>query len=154
MTAPTRSETAPARPERASRAAFARFLALPTRWGDNDQYGHVNNVQYYAFFDTAVNQALIEEGLLDTANGDIIGLVVETACSFFDSLSFPDRLEIGLAAERIGASSLTYRIGVFREGGELTAALGRFTHVYVDRSSRRPAPLPTAVRTYAESLRR
>lgn len=144
--------TATTRPRRPRRAAFARFRTIPTRWGDNDQYGHVNNVQYYAFFDTAVNQTLIEEGVLDTAASIVIGLVVETSCTFFESISFPEPVEIGLAAERIGASSLTYRIGVFRREGTEAAALGRFTHVYVDRATQRPVPLPAAIRAYAQTL--
>lgn len=140
------------KPERARRSAFRRFQIIPTRWADNDVYGHVNNVQYYAFFDTAVNQALMEEGLLDIASSPVVGLVVETSCVYFESVKFPERIETGLAMQRIGSSSLTYRIGVFREGAELCAALGRFTHVYVDRATQRPVPLPPAVRAYAERL--
>ncbi|HRJ68615.1 MAG TPA: thioesterase family protein [Beijerinckiaceae bacterium] len=142
----------PERPVRVGRAAFRRFIPVATRWADNDVYGHVNNVQYYAYFDTAVNQALIEAGLLDIEQSRVVGLVVETSCTYFESLRFPDRIEIGLAMERLGGSSLTYRIGVFKADAPLCAAVGRFVHVYVDRATQRPVPLTDALRTYAEGL--
>lgn len=141
--------TKPARP---SRNQFRAFWPIATRWADNDVYGHVNNVQYYAFFDTAVNGALVREGLLDIDGSPIVGLVVETTCTYFRSVAFPDLLEVGLAIERIGSSSLTYRLAVFRSGEADAAAAGRFVHVYVDRKSQRPVPLPAPLRRYAEGL--
>jgi acyl-CoA thioester hydrolase len=115
-------------------------------------YGHVNNVVHYSWFDTAVNAWLIEAGLLDTEEGNPIGLVVETGCRYFAPLSFPDAAEIGLAVARIGTSSVTYRLGIFAEGEGSAAAEGEFTHVYVDRDTRRPRPLPEAWRTKLEGL--
>lgn len=131
---------------RATRAAFRHFMPLATRWMDNDVYGHVNNVQYYSYFDTAVNRYLIDSGWLDIHQGDTIGLVVETQCTYHASIAFPDLLDIGLAVERLGNSSVRYVIGVFRAGEQEAAAEGRFVHVYVDRASSRPRPLPEALR--------
>ena len=113
---------------------------------DNDIYGHVNNVVYYSFFDTAVNQFLIEQGALDIESGASIGLVVHSECDYFEPLSFPGQVEAGLRVATVGSSSVSYEIGLFAAGAELTAACGRFVHVYVDRASRRPAPLPEALR--------
>ena len=115
---------------------------IPTRWADNDAYGHVNNVVHYAWFDTAVNAWLVEAGLLDIERGDLIGLVVETACRYFAPLSFPASVEVGMAVQRLGTSSVTYRLGIFAKGHDGAAAEGEFTHVYVDRVSRRSRPLP------------
>jgi acyl-CoA thioester hydrolase len=109
---------------------------------DNDRYGHVNNVVYYSFFDTAVNRWLIEAGLLDLDGGEIIGLVVHTACDYFAPLAFPQDVEAGISVERIGSSSVTYRIGIFAGAAASAAASGRFTHVYVGAADRRPRPLP------------
>jgi acyl-CoA thioester hydrolase len=134
------------------RSAYRVWRDIPTRWADNDAYGHVNNVVYYAWFDTAVNAWLIEQGLLDVAAGDPIGLVVETGCRYAAPLAFPQLVEIGLAVERLGASSVTYRLGVFAEGGDAAAAEGHFTHVYVDRATRRPAPLPDSWRALLQSI--
>jgi acyl-CoA thioester hydrolase len=136
------------RPVRPDRGAFRRFATVQTRWEDNDVYGHVNNVVYYSFFDTAVNRYLIEAGVLDIERGPVIGLVVETQCRYHAPLAFPDILEIGIRVTRIGTSSVRYEVGVFRQGGEdLAAADGHFVHVYVDRATRRPVPLPEALRT-------
>ena len=146
-------EAAAARPTPLSREAFARFVPVTTRWSDNDVYGHINNVAYYAFFDAAVNAMLIEAGLLDPATSDVIGLAVESSCVYFSSLSFPDAVEIGVAVEEIGRSSVRYRLGVFKEGAALAAAQGRFTHVYVTRASQRPTPIPEGHRRLMESLR-
>jgi len=129
------------RPVPRGRESYRCFMTIATRWADNDAYGHVNNTVYYQWFDTAVNQWLIEAGLLDVANGDPIGLVVETGCSYFAPLSFPGDVEVGLAVERLGSSSVTYRIAVFGTGSSEPSAQGHFTHVYVDRDSRRPVPL-------------
>jgi acyl-CoA thioester hydrolase len=134
------------------RSAYRAWRTIPTRWADNDAYGHVNNVVHYAWFDTAVNAWLVEAGLLDIANGDPIGLVVETRCAYFSGLAFPQQVEVGIAIERLGRSSVTYRLGIFAEGGDKAAAQGEFTHVYVGRDSRKPTALPDAWRTKFEEL--
>lgn len=130
------------RPEPDPRAAYPHFLAIPTRWMDNDVYGHVNNVVYYSYFDTVVNQYLIAQGALDIHAGEVIGLVVETQCNYFAPLAFPQVIEAGLRVARLGSSSVRYEVGLFAQGDELCAARGHFVHVYVDRSTRRPASLP------------
>ena len=140
------------RQQRLSRGDFRVFRAISTRWHDNDVYGHVNNVVYYGWFDTAVNAWLIETGLLDPATSPVIGLVAETGCTYFESVAFPETVEIGMAVERIGTSSVTYRLGVFRSGADLAAAQGRFTHVHVDRASQRPVPIPADLRRALETL--
>jgi len=140
------------RPEPRGRDAYRHFATITTRWADNDAYGHVNNTVYYAWFDSAVNQWLVGQGLLDIAAGDPIGLVVETGCRYFAPLSFPGAVEIGVAIERLGSSSVTYRLGVFAPGEEKPAAEGHFTHVYVARESRRPVPLPAEWRRTLETL--
>ncbi len=117
------------------------------RWADNDVYGHVNNTVYYQWFDDAVNGWLIRAGILDVDAGDHIGLVVATSCDYFAPLAFPGEVAIGLAVERLGRTSATYRLGVFVPGADEPSAQGRFTHVYVDRVGRRPAPLSDAWRT-------
>jgi acyl-CoA thioester hydrolase len=118
---------------------------------DNDQYGHINNVVYYSWFDTAVNAHLIEQGALDVQGGQVIGLVVETHCNYFTALSFPETIETGIRVTKLGSSSVRYEVGIFGEG-ELTAAKGHFVHVYVDSKTRRPVPLPDKLRTVLESL--
>ncbi len=142
------------RTTRPDRHAYPVFVPLATRWMDNDVYGHVNNVVYYSYFDTAVNGLLIEAGVLDPARSDVVGLVVETRCTYFESVAFPDRLEIGVRVERVGRSSVQYDIAVFREGATLAAARGAFTHVYVDRASQTPVPIPEATRAVLERLKR
>ena len=140
------------RPDGRGRAAYRWFMTIGTRWADNDAYGHVNNTVFNQWFDTAVNAWLVDAGLLDIERGDPIGLVVETGCAYFAPLSFPGDVEVGIAVEKLGSSSVTYHIGVFGTGEEEPAAQGHFTHVYVGRESRRPAPLPDAWRTKLESL--
>jgi len=140
------------RPVARGRENYRYFITMATRWADNDAYGHVNNTIYYQWFDTVVNQWLIEHELLDIANGDPIGLVAETGCSYFAPLSFPGDVEVGLAVERLGTSSVTYRIGVFGAGSTEPSAQGHFTHVYVDRKGRRPVALPAAWRNKLEIL--
>ncbi len=146
MTADRPAPAAPAaeaRPAPAPREAFACFIPVPTRWMDNDVYGHLNNVVYYSLFDTAVNRYLIEQGALDLHHGEVIGLVIETHCNFFASLAFPQAIEAGLRVAHRGRSSVRYEIGLFAEGEPLCAARGHFVHVYVDRETRRPvARLP------------
>lgn len=129
-----------------SRGGYFQFTQVPTRWMDNDLYGHVNNVVYYSYFDTVVNRFLIDIGVLDLQVGATIGLVVETHCNYFSPLSFPETVDAGLRVDRLGTSSVTYGIGLFRAGQALTAARGSFTHVYVDRHTRRPLPLAAALR--------
>ncbi len=124
------------------RAAYRRFVPLATRWLDNDAYGHINNVVYYALFDTAINGLLIEAGALDVAAGEVIGFVVETRCTYFSPLAFPQALEAGIRVGRIGGSSVRYEIGIFAAGAAETAARGHFIHVYVDRATQRPVALP------------
>ena len=140
------------RTARLTRGDFRVFRAIPTRWHDNDVFGHVNNVVYYGWFDTAVNAWLIENGFLDPATSEIVGLVVETGCTYFESVAFPETVETGIAVERLGNSSVTYRIGIFRQGGEQAAAQGRFTHVYVQRAGQRPVPIPEALRAALASI--
>jgi len=126
------------RPQALGRNAFKSFRTISTRWMDNDAYGHVNNVVYYQWFDTAVNAHLIENGALDIHHGETIGLVVETHCNYFSSLAFPQNVDAGLRVTRIGASSVRYEVGLFAEGEAQTAAHGHFVHVYVDSQTRRP----------------
>jgi acyl-CoA thioester hydrolase len=140
------------RPKPLTRSAFRHFLALDTRWHDNDVFGHVNNVVYYAYFDTAVNRHLTDAGLLDVKTSPVVGLVAETACTYFSSVAYPDRLDVGLGILRIGRSSVTYRLGLFRAGDDMTAALCRFTHVYVDRATGAPAAIPAAHRVLFEGV--
>ena len=134
------------------RSAYRVFRSIGTRWSDNDAYGHVNNVVYYSWFDTVVNAHLIEHGVLDIQHGETIGLVVETQCNYFSGLSFPQVVEAGLRVARLGASSVRYEIGLFAAGASSTSARGHFVHVYVDRQSRRPVPLPKALKAVLEKL--
>ncbi|KQV91848.1 MULTISPECIES: acyl-CoA thioesterase [unclassified Roseateles] len=139
------------RPQPDGRETYPRFVPLTTRWMDNDAYGHLNNVVYYSLFDTAVNSLLIEAGALDIHGGEVIGLVVETHCNFFESLAFPQRIEAGVRVAQQGRSSVRYEIGLFAEGAAACAARGHFVHVYVDRVSRRPvAELPAS---YLQALK-
>lgn len=140
------------RPKPLPRSAFAHFSTITTRWMDNDVYGHVNNVTYYSYFDTAANRYLIDSGVLDIEHSPIIGLVVETGCQYFSSLAFPDTVTTGLRVAHLGRSSVRYEIGIFREDETLTAAHGHFVHVYVDRQTRRPVALPDALRAALEPL--
>jgi len=132
--------------DRSTRADYKHFLPLQTRWADNDIYGHVNNVAYYSFFDTIVNEYLIAAGALDIHAGEVIGLVVETGCKYFAALAFPKKLEGALRVAHIGNSSVCYELAIFKEGEATPAAEGHFTHVYVDRETRRPVSLPDALR--------
>jgi acyl-CoA thioester hydrolase len=141
-----------AHPSTRSRADFPHFIAIPTRWMDNDVYGHVNNVTYYSYFDTAVNEHLIRFGGLDFSNDSTVGLVAETACTFRKSLSFPETIDVGLAVTTLGKSSVVYEIGLFRQDDDEPAALGRFVHVWVDRVSQRPVPIPERIRAALGSL--
>jgi len=133
------------KPVAATRANYPHFLSINTRWSDNDLYGHVNNVVYYSYFDTVVNEYLIRHGALDLEAGKTIGLVVETRCSYFASLAFPERIDAGLRVMRLGSTSVHYEVGIFSAGSEQPAAQGHLVHVYVDRDTRRPVPLPDAL---------
>ncbi|MBB5469130.1 acyl-CoA thioester hydrolase [Paraburkholderia sp. CI2] len=140
------------KPAPAGRAAYPHFLPITTRWLDNDVYGHVNNVVYYSYFDTVVNEYLIRARVLDFEHGTTIGLVVETQCNYFAPLVFPDRIDAGLRVARLGTSSVRYEVGLFRDGDAEPAAQGHFVHVYVDRATRRPVNLPAELRAALEPL--
>lgn len=129
-----------------TRSDYRYFVDLQTRWMDNDSYAHVNNVNYYSFFDTAVNHLLISGGALHIRESAVVALVVESLCSFYQSVSFPDVLEIGLRVAKLGRSSVRYDIGIFRKGEPRICAAGYFVHVYVDKTSQIPAPIPEASR--------
>jgi acyl-CoA thioester hydrolase len=131
---------------RTYRTDYRHFLAIPTRWMDNDTYGHVNNVAYYSYFDTVVNEHLIREAGLDIRAGPAVGLVVETRCLFHRPLSFPQIIDAGLRVTKLGNSSVIYDIGLFERGADAPAASGYFVHVWVERSTRRPTPMPAAIR--------
>jgi acyl-CoA thioester hydrolase len=134
------------------RSAWPHFIAIPTRWMDNDVYGHVNNVQYYSYFDTAVNQFLIERGVLDIHKGEIVGFVVDSGCAYFSSISFPDIVHAGIRVARLGNSSVRYQIALYRNDDSAPCAAGHFVHVYVERSSGRPVPLPASLRDQLQQL--
>lgn len=140
------------RPSPPGRDAFCLFRPITTRWSDNDVFGHVNNVVYYAWFDTAVTGWLLDNKLLDPHRSEVICVVVETSCIYFESVAFPDDISVGIAIERIGTSSVTYRIGVFRDDGEFACAQGRFTHVYVTRNGQKPTAIPDHVRAAMGAL--
>ncbi len=140
------------RPGPEPRSAYKVFRTIGTRWMDNDAYGHVNNVVYYSWFDTAVNAYLIEHGVLDIHHGQAIGLVVETQCNYFSPLAFPQTVEAGLRVARLGRSSVRYEVALFAQGQDLCAARGHFVHVYVDRLSRLPVNLPQDLKNLLETL--
>ena len=147
------TDAPPAKPAPETRAAYRAFRTISTRWMDNDAYGHVNNVVYYSWFDTAVNAHLIDAGVLDIQHGQTIGFVVETRCNYFAPVQFPQTIEAGLRVAHMGASSVRYEVGIFVQGGsDLTVARGHFIHVYVDRESRRPVALPAALKSVLEAL--
>ena len=135
-----------AAPEATTRPDYRHFLAIPTRWMDNDTYGHVNNVVYYSYFDTVINDYLIRAGGLDIHDGTVIGLAIETFCQFHAPLSFPDVVDAGLRVAKLGRSSVRYEIGLFRQGDDAPAATGHFVHVFVERASQRPTAMPEKVR--------
>ncbi|MFZ4479211.1 MAG: acyl-CoA thioesterase [Rhodoferax sp.] len=140
------------KPQPEPRTAYRQFRRIGTRWMDNDAYGHVNNVVYYSWFDTAVNAYLIEQGVLDVEHGEVIGLVIETQCNYFSPLAFPQTVDAGIRVARLGSSSVRYEVGLFAQGEPLSAARGHFVHVYVDRQTRRPTPLPSKLKTVLETL--
>lgn len=135
------------------RDAYPHVETLQTRWADNDVYGHVNNVEYYAFFDTVINRWLIREGGLDIHEGGVIGVCAESHCNYRDGFAFPEDIEAGLRVGRLGSSSVTYEIGLFRLGAAEPAATGWFVHVFVDAATRRPAEMPARLRASLARLR-
>lgn len=134
------------------RSDYAHFTRITTRWMDNDVYGHVNNVVYYSFFDTVVNQYLVKGESLDPRTSPVVGLVVETQCRYFRPISFPDSVDAGIRVAKLGNSSVRYEVGLFRNDEETAAAQGHFVHVYVERTTNRPAPIPDAARRLLEGL--
>jgi acyl-CoA thioester hydrolase len=140
------------RPQPARRSAFKAWRSFTTRWADNDAYGHVNNTVYYQWFDSAVNNWLIERGLLQIGGSDVIALVAETRCTYAAPLAFPQNVDVGLAIAELGRSSMRYRIGVFGEGQAQAAAEGEFVHVLVDRQTRRPTERPAEWRRKLEQI--
>jgi acyl-CoA thioester hydrolase len=140
------------RPQAWTRAAFPHFLEIQTRWMDNDIYGHVNNAVHYSYFDTAVNRYLIDTGVLDLRSSSVVGLVVETACSYFKEIAFPDRLFAGLRVTHIGRTSVRFEVALFRDQDETAAAQGHFVHVYVDRETRRPVEVGSAMKKSLAAL--
>lgn len=135
-----------------TRAEYPHLLPIETRWMDNDAYGHVNNVVYYSFFDTAVNRFLIDRGVLRIESSPVIGLVVETGCRYFAPVAFPDTVEVGVRVAHLGTSSVRYELAVFRAGDAAASAEGHFVHVYVDRGTRTPTPLPAELRAALQSI--
>ncbi len=141
----------PTKPQPEARSAYRAFRTIATRWMDNDAYGHVNNVVYYSWFDSAVNAYLIERGVLDIHQGETIGLVIETQCNYFASLAFPQPVDVGIRVSKLGTSSVRYEVGIFGTA-DTTAAKGHFVHVYVDKHTRRPVPLPAPLKAVLETL--
>jgi acyl-CoA thioester hydrolase len=129
-----------------TRSEYLQFLTVPTRWMDNDVYGHINNALYYAFFDTAINQYLIAEGGLDITAGEVIAVAAESQCQYLQALAFPDVIEVGLRVGKLGTSSVRYELAIFKQGETLAAAAGYFVHVFVARETRRPVPMPERIR--------
>jgi acyl-CoA thioester hydrolase len=142
------------RQEPDSRDDYRQFSTITTRWMDNDVYGHINNVQYYSYFDTAVNRFLIDRGVLDIHDGSVIGLVVETHCNYFSGAAYPQDIEAGIRVVEPGRSSVRYEVGLFVEGREEAIAQGHFVHVYVDRENRTPVQLPAGLREVLSTLTR
>ena len=136
-----------------TRDRYPHFLSIQTRWSDNDIYGHVNNVTYYSYFDTVVNCFLIDQGGLDIETDSVIGVAVETMCKFNKPLAYPEVLEAGLRVGKLGNSSVRYEIGIFQEGAAEAAAMGHFVHVFVDRATGKPAPIPDAIRSALELIK-
>ncbi|MFQ6021925.1 MAG: acyl-CoA thioesterase [Acidiferrobacterales bacterium] len=135
-----------------TRDRFPHFLAIPTRWMDNDIYGHVNNVVYYSYFDTVINHYLVAEGGLDIAAGPVIGIAAESLCRFQRELTFPEVVEAGLRVAHVGNASVRYEIGLFSRDHEQATAVGYFVHVFVDRNTRKPVPIPPQIRSALEML--
>ncbi|HBB78052.1 thioesterase [Stutzerimonas xanthomarina] len=135
------------------RADYRHFQPITTRWHDNDIYGHVNNVTYYSFFDSAMNIYLIEKGGLDIHGGEVIGFVVSSACDYFAPIAYPEIIEVGLRVAKLGNSSVQYELAIFRLGEAQACAAGKMVHVFVERASNRPVPIPAPLRLALEALR-
>jgi len=135
------------------RTDYRHFLDLQTRWEDNDLYGHVNNVVYYAYFDTVVNRFLIDSGGLKIHTAPVIGVVVDSQCSYFSAIAYPDAIAAGLAVSKLGTSSVVYQVGIFRQGEDSAVAAGHFVHVFVRRKDMQPVPIPETIRTALATLR-
>ncbi|WP_120994263.1 acyl-CoA thioesterase [Stutzerimonas urumqiensis] len=135
------------------RGDYRHFQPITTRWHDNDVYGHVNNVVYYSYFDSAVNTYLIERGGLDIHDGEVVGFVVSSSCDYFASIAFPESIEVGLRVGKLGNSSVQYELAIFKRGEEHACAAGRFVHVFVDRANNRPTAIPPRLRGALEGLR-
>jgi acyl-CoA thioester hydrolase len=140
--------------ERPTRADFRKFYPIQPRWSDNDAYGHINNVVYYEYFDTAVNMWLVETDILDIEKSPIISIVVETGCTYFESAAYPDQLEAGIAVDKIGTSSIVYATAIFRRDVNEAICAGRFVHVTVERATMRPVPIPDDMRAKLAMLAR
>ena len=140
------------RPKANERGDYKHFQDISTRWMDNDVYGHVNNVVYYSWFDTLVNQFLIVNCALDIDSSEMIGLVIETQCNYFSSVAFPDRISAGLRVTQLGNSSVRYEVGIFREGEDTAAAQGHFVHVYVNKATRKPSSIPDTMRSLLQTI--
>ena len=134
------------------RSDYKDFSHIETRWNDNDSYGHVNNIVYYSYFDTAVNRHLIQEGVLDLSNSEVIGLVIESKCTYFSPITFPDTVAVGLKVIHLGNSSVRYQIGLFCNESESASAVGEFVHVYVERSTNKPVSIPDNTRKVLQAL--
>lgn len=134
------------------RSEFKQFSQIETRWNDNDSYGHVNNIVYYSYFDTAVNRHLIQKGVLDLLNSEAIGLVIESKCTYFSSITFPDTVTVGLKVNHLGNSSVRYQIGLFCNDSDTTSAVGEFVHVYVNRLTNKPVSIPDNTRQVLQAL--
>lgn len=148
----TPAESGGRTPVTETRADYRHWLRIPTRWMDNDTYGHVNNVTYYSYFDSLINEHLIASGGLDIHDGRIVGMVAETGCRFLSELSFPDVIDGGLRVAHLGRSSVRYEIGLFKEGDDEPSAVGHFVHVFVSRETRRPVEMPESIRSCLEPL--
>ena len=135
-----------------TRSEYAVFYPITTRWSDNDLYGHVNNVTYYSYFDTAANRYLIEAGGLDIHHAEVIGVVVESRCNYHSAVAYPQNLEAGLRVDKLGTRSVTYGIGIFEEGAQQASANGHFVHVFVERASNSPVPIPEPIRQVLENI--
>jgi len=140
------------RPEPGRRHQYAQFMSVQTRWMDNDVYGHVNNVVYYSYFDTVVNRYLIDPGGLDFHNAPIVGIMAETMCRFYRSFAYPEGIDAGLRVGRLGSSSVRYEVGLFGEGDDLARAEGHLVHVFVERATNKPVPIPSGIRAALEKL--
>ncbi|MCX7166356.1 MAG: thioesterase family protein [Rhodocyclales bacterium] len=151
---PSAAPAAVAPPALPRRPDYPHFLAIPTRWMDNDVYGHVNNVVYYSYFDTVINEHLIREGGLDIHDGSVVGYCVESQCRYLSPLAFPETIDAGLRVAHLGKSSVRYEIALFRQGEEAPAAVGHFVHVFVAREENKPTAIPVRIRACLERLRR